>query len=637
MAREEIGVIIGGPQGAGVETSMMVLTRALAYRGFGVVADREYFSNITGRHSYIHIHISAKTIPRSLRYPVEVIASMDAETIFTHIDDIAGGGYILYDTNTLLKKLEEIPSIEDITRDRILERLRGIGIETTVDSVLRFLERDRGVKAIGLNFANLLRKLMDRYRIEPRLLSRYVSGIMVSAIATLLGLDAKAIEYSFSIQFSGRRELVGQNLELFKLVGDVMQGFRGAVALEKPVLSFRKLMVATGNDVVAMGKIVAGLRYQSYYPITPAADESFTIERYEYIRAGEEDIGPIVVMQTEDEISAICSAIGAALTGTRSATATSGPGFDLMVEGLSWAGANEVPIVVTYYQRGGPSTGQPTRGSQSDLFNAIFAGHGEFARVVITSGDHIEAFYDAIEAFNIAERFQVPVIHLLDKFLANSTRTIPPLDLDTVRIARGSISSGGIGYKRFDLGSTVSPRAFLGLEDTVMWYTGDEHDEYGHIAEDSVNRVAMYSKRVRKLELIASEIPRDRKLTVYGDYTPDYILIGWGSVKGVALDAIESLYRRGFKGSYVNLRLLWPFPSREVVEILTRVPRDRVIAIEHSYSIQIADLVPIATGIRIEKRIAKFTGRPITLNELDDALSRILTSDVEHVVLTHGA
>ncbi|MEM0153647.1 MAG: 2-oxoacid:acceptor oxidoreductase family protein, partial [Ignisphaera sp.] len=214
MAREEIGVIIGGPQGAGVETSMMVLTRALAYRGFGVVADREYFSNITGRHSYIHIHISAKTIPRSLRYPVEVIASMDAETIFTHIDDIAGGGYILYDTNTLLKKLEEIPSIEDITRDRILERLRGIGIETTVDSVLRFLERDRGVKAIGLNFANLLRKLMDRYRIEPRLLSRYVSGIMVSAIATLLGLDAKAIEYSFSIQFSGRRELVGQNLEL---------------------------------------------------------------------------------------------------------------------------------------------------------------------------------------------------------------------------------------------------------------------------------------------------------------------------------------------------------------------------------------------------------------------------------------
>ncbi|MEM2527813.1 MAG: 2-oxoacid:ferredoxin oxidoreductase subunit alpha [Ignisphaera sp.] len=637
MAREEIGVIIGGPQGAGVETSMMVLTRALAYRGFGVVADREYFSNITGRHSYIHIHISAKTIPRSLRYPVEVIASMDAETIFTHIDDIAGGGYILYDTNTLLKKLEEIPSIEDITRDRILERLRGIGIETTVDSVLRFLERDRGVKAIGLNFADLLRKLMDRYRIEPRLLSRYVSGIMVSAIATLLGLDAKAIEYSFSIQFSGRRELVGQNLELFKLVGDIMQGFRGAVALEKPVLSFRKLMVATGNDVVAMGKIVAGLRYQSYYPITPAADESFTIERYEYIRAGEEDIGPIVVMQTEDEISAICSAIGAALTGTRSATATSGPGFDLMVEGLSWAGANEVPIVVTYYQRGGPSTGQPTRGSQSDLFNAIFAGHGEFARVVITSGDHIEAFYDAIEAFNIAERFQVPVIHLLDKFLANSTRTIPPPDLDTVRIARGSISSGGIGYKRFDLGSMVSPRAFLGVEDTVMWYTGDEHDEYGHIAEDSVNRVAMYSKRVRKLELIASEIPRDRKLTVYGDYTPDYILIGWGSVKGVALDAIESLYRRGFKGSYVNLRLLWPFPSREVIEILTKVPRDRVIAIEHSYSIQIADLVPIATGIRIEKRIAKFTGRPITLNELDDALSRILTSDVEHVVLTHGA
>jgi len=637
MAREEIGVIIGGPQGAGVETSMMVLTRALAYRGFGVVADREYFSNITGRHSYIHIHISAKTIPRSLRYPVEVIASMDAETIFTHIDDIAGGGYILYDTNTLLKKLEEIPSIEDITRDRILERLRGIGIETTVDSVLRFLERDRGVKAIGLNFADLLRKLMDRYRIEPRLLSRYVSGIMVSAIATLLGLDAKAIEYSFSIQFSGRRELVGQNLELFKLVGDVMQGFRGAVALEKPVLSFRKLMVATGNDVVAMGKIVAGLRYQSYYPITPAADESFTIERYEYIRAGEEDIGPIVVMQTEDEISAICSAIGAALTGTRSATATSGPGFDLMVEGLSWAGANEVPIVVTYYQRGGPSTGQPTRGSQSDLFNAIFAGHGEFARVVITSGDHKEAFYDAIEAFNIAERFQVPVIHLLDKFLANSIKSIPLPDLDSIIIDRGFISSNGLKYKRFDLSQIVSPRVPLGTKDTVIWYTGDEHDEYGHIVEDPVNRVAMYSKRIKKLEPIAEQIPSEKKLKVYGYKDPDYVVVGWGFVKGVALDAIESLSKKGLKGSYINLKLLWPFPGKEVIDILDKVPRERIIAVEHSYGVQVADLISMATSVKVKKRISKFTGRPITLDEFEDAIYKVIELGIDSVVLKHGA
>ncbi|MEM2707408.1 MAG: 2-oxoacid:ferredoxin oxidoreductase subunit alpha [Ignisphaera sp.] len=636
MAREDVGIILGGPQGAGVETSMMVLTRALARRGFGVIADREYFSNITGRHSYIHMLVSSRAIPRSLRYPVEIIASMDAETLFTHIDDVANGGYIVYDSGVASKRLEEIVSMEDITRVRVLEKLKKNGVASTVASVLKFLERDRDVKAIGLNFADLLRRLMNRYRIEVSSLSRYVSGIIVSAVAVLLRLDVEAIKYSLSIQFSSRSNIVEQNLELFKYVEESLQSYRNSIALEKPKHNFRKLMIVTGNDVVAMGKIVGGLRYQSYYPITPAADESFAIEKYEHLRA-EKDIGSIVVIQTEDEISAICSAIGASLAGARSATVTSGPGFDLMVEGISWAGANEVPIVVTYYQRGGPSTGQPTRGSQSDLFNAIFAGHGEFARVVITSGDHVEAFYDSIEAFNIAERFQVPVIHLLDKFLANSIRTIPPPDLDSVKIVRGSISSGGKEYKRFDLGYIVSPRAFIGVDDTVMWYSGDEHDEYGHIVEDPENRVSMYSKRIKKLDLIASEVSRDMKLQVYGDRDPDYIIIGWGSVKGVVLDALELLYRKGFRGCYINVKLLWPFPSREVVEVLSKTDRDRIIAIEHSYNVQIADLVALSTSIKIEKKIAKFTGRPITLNELVDALQKLLTSETMHVVLTYGA
>ncbi|MEM2454304.1 MAG: 2-oxoacid:acceptor oxidoreductase family protein, partial [Ignisphaera sp.] len=176
MAREDVGIILGGPQGAGVETSMMVLTRALARRGFGVIADREYFSNITGRHSYIHMLVSSRAIPRSLRYPVEIIASMDAETLFTHIDDVANGGYIVYDSGVASKRLEEIVSMEDITRVRVLEKLKKNGVASTVASVLKFLERDRDVKAIGLNFADLLRRLMNRYRIEVSSLSRYVSG-----------------------------------------------------------------------------------------------------------------------------------------------------------------------------------------------------------------------------------------------------------------------------------------------------------------------------------------------------------------------------------------------------------------------------------------------------------------------------
>ncbi|MEM0048405.1 MAG: 2-oxoacid:ferredoxin oxidoreductase subunit alpha [Ignisphaera sp.] len=637
MPREGLSMILGGPQGAGVETSMTVLARALARRGYGVIADREYFSNITGRHSYIHMYVSAKSLPRSLRYPVDILAAMDAETVFTHIDDLGERGYVIYDTGVLQKKLDEIPSMEDVTKNRVREELRRLGVEPVVEDVLNFLRDSKGAGIIGISFADVLKTLMTKHKVDPRRASRYVSGIIVSAVAVLLGLDEESIRWSFSIQFAGREDLVAQNMDVLKFVEERMRSFRGVASLEKPSNSYSKLMVATGNDVVAMGKIVGGLRYQSYYPITPAADESFTIEKYEFSEVDGVSVGPIIVMQTEDEIAAICSAIGAALTGARSATATSGPGFDLMVEGLSWAGANEVPVVITYYQRGGPSTGQPTRGSQSDLFNALFAGHGEFARVVIASGDHEEAFYDAIEAFNIAERFQVPVIHLLDKFLANTVKTVPLPDLNKVKIFRGDISSGGLNYKRFDLSKLISPRAFLGTPDTVMWYAGDEHDELGHIVEDPENRVSMYSKRIEKMDLILRELPPERKFSLHGIDKPDFLVVGWGSVKGVALDALETLEKDGLKGAYLNLKLLWPFPLDDVSKILSSVSLDRVIAVEHSYGVQIARLISMGTGMRIRKTVAKFTGRPITLDELVDALKRILLNNVDRVVLKHGA
>ena len=637
VSRERVSLILGGPQGAGVETTGAVLTRALARRGYGVIADREYYSNITGRHSYIHICVSSKSLPRSLRYPAEILAAMDAETVFTHIDDVGDKGFVVYDTGIKARRLDEIPSLEDTTKNRIRESLQKLGVEPMVKNVLEYMKNSRGIEAVGVDFSDVLRTLMAKHRIDPKRASRYVSSILVSAIAVLLGLDKEAVEWSLTAQFPGREEIVLQNMEILELIRERMAGYEGVVALEKPVNKPGKLMVVTGNDVVAMGKIVGGLRYQSYYPITPAADESFVIERYEYSEMDGTPIGPIIVMQTEDEIAAIASAIGAALTGARSATATSGPGFDLMVEGLSWAGANEVPVVITYYQRGGPSTGQPTRGSQSDLFNAIFAGHGEFVRVVISSGDHEEAFYDAIEAFNIAEKYQVPVIHLIDKFLANTIKTMIPPDLARLKIERGLLSSGGSNYKRFELSHPISPRALLGTPGTVMWYTGDEHDEFGHIVEDPENRVAMYSKRMEKNGLILRELPPDMKAVLYGASDPDYLIVGWGSVKGVALDAVEALSHEGLKTAYLNIKLLWPFPVEEVSRILSLIPLERIVAVEHSYGVQIAELIAMATRIRIRKTITKFTGRPITLDELHQALKKVFIEGVDRVVLKHGA
>jgi 2-oxoglutarate ferredoxin oxidoreductase subunit alpha len=635
MPCSEISAILGGPQGAGLETSMAVLGYALARSGHGFIADREYFSNIKGRHSYIHLRISSKSVPRSLTYPVDLIAAMDPETVFTHFDDLRDGGVLIYDKATNDKRLDSILSVEEPLKERVEGRLTSLGLEPKISSLVSYLRNRRSVKVIDLNYAEILSIVGRKFKLSPQQVSRYVSSILIGAVSGLLGLDEESLTYGFTKHFRGREDLVSQNLEITTLVRNAIADYGvNELILEGPGIGLEELLVVSGNDVVAIGKIIGGLRYQSYYPITPAADESFTLEKYEKLDVGDGG-SSLIVIQTEDEIAAITSAIGASLTGVRSATATSGPGFSLMVEGLSWAGMNEVPVVITYYQRGGPSTGLPTRGSQSDLLFSVFAGHGEFPRVVLSSGDHLEALYDAVEAFNIAEKYQLPVIHLLDKFLANTLTLMPLPDLNNVLIGRGLVTEGSEAYKRFDLSSQVSPRAYLGSK-AIMWYTGDEHDELGHICEDPVNRVRMYSKRIKKLELIDSEIPNSKKATYFGSGNPEVLMVGWGSVKGVALDAVETLKNKGIEAAYLQLRILWPFPSTYVSELLSSVD-STVIVVEHSYVVQLADLITMSTGFRKLRRVGKFTGRPIYLSELVRAVEEIRLKGVDKVVLGYGA
>lgn len=631
---KEVRLLLGGPQGGGIETSMMVLLRSLALAGYGVLASREYFSNIVGRHSYVLARISSSRTPLSLSYPVNIVAALDAETVFIHAFDLAEGGVLVYDADASGRKLSEIASMEDYTRARIQKRLEAAGIGDDVASLVKHLEGRAGVKTLPISFRLVLAKLGARYRLSPAHLSRYASSVIVGAVACLLGVGEEILEKAFLHQFKGREELVEQNMAVAEEVYSTVMSSGLRIELEKPTMKPGRYLLVSGNDVVAMGKVVGGLRFQSYYPITPAADESLLLERIGYAEVDGVGVGPVLVLQTEDEIAAVASAIGAALAGVRSATSTSGPGYDLMVEGISYAGMNEVPLVITYYQRGGPSTGLPTRGAQSDLLYAIFSGHGEFAKVVISSGDHEEAFRDAVEAFNIAEKYQVPVIHLLDKFIANSITLIPFPDVDSVRIDRGElILEPGQGYRRFSTESPVSPRAPLGS--AVMWYTGDEHDEQGHIVEDPENRERMYRKRIEKLEVIKRELPRELKVTYHGAADPEFLVIGWGSVKGVATEAVELLEERGFRGGYLNLKLLWPFPTEEVSAILGRARE--VIAVEHSYGAQVAKLIRMETGFEAGGLVVKYTGRPITLNELVDAIEKILTGVERRVVLKYGA
>ncbi|PMP93854.1 MAG: 2-oxoacid:acceptor oxidoreductase subunit alpha, partial [Nitrososphaera sp.] len=258
-----------------------------------------------------------------------------------------------------------------------------------------------------------------------------------------------------------------------------------------------------------------------------------------------------------------------------------------------------------------------------------------YPRIVIASGDHEEAFYDAVDALNYAERYQMPVIHLVDKFLANTIAAMPVPNPSKARIDRGKLTGDVKGeYKRFDLSSPISPRAFLGQ--ALMWYTGDEHDEVGHITEDSEARIKIYEKRMRKLEIADSEIPEERRAAYYGSEDADFLLLGWGFVKGAALSALSELSAQGLKGAYLHVRIFSPYPSKLVADALSRFKSERIIAVEHNYEAQAARLAKMNTGVGVERSILKFSGRPIYADELVRAVKSVLSGS-RREVLSYGA
>ena len=300
-----------------------------------------------------------------------------------------------------------------------------------------------------------------------------------------------------------------------------------------------------------------------------------------------------------------------------------------MAEGLGWAGMNEVPLVITLYQRGGPSTGMPTRTEQGDLLFAIHAGHGEFPRLVLASGNTEEAFYDAMEAFNYAERFELPVIHLLDKMLTTSLASVPGFDTRRVPIERGLIGSAGEGRAMpFRLNSRgISPRLPLGEAGTAHWRTGVEHDESGLVTENPQLRERMMEKRASRLALVLGELPESALLRHYGEADAPLLIISWGSNLGAVQDALARLQANGHRARAIQIRILWPFPVEAVKKALDGA--NTTVVVEGNYSGQLASLLQSQTGHQPHHLIVKYSGRPICGDTLAEALETILLGNGE--------
>lgn len=613
--KTDISWMIGGPQGSGVDSSATLFARSAAVAGYWVFGKREYHSNIKGEHSYFLIRVKNEKVLSNID-PVHLLATFEHSTAQIHGHEIVPDGALIYD-----------PKLTD---------------PTTIDL-------QDGVLLFPIAYDALIQEMADESGQNPVKLAIMKNSISVAASLCLLGMDITAMEEALKGLFTGRRaKLVELNMVAARKAYDVIQKSENYAkfnyTMEKPTAPPEKgtRLVTNGATTTALGKIKAGCRVQTYYSITPAVDECIYLEEHPEFGA--------VVFQCEDELAAMNMASGAATTGVRASTSTSGPGFSLMSEGIGWAGINEVPVVVFNYQRGGPSTGLPTRHEQGDLLFSVHAGHGEFPKIVTAPGDLTECFEDGFNSFNFADRYQTPVIVLCDKAMANCTQSIEIFDESGLKIDRGAIVGREIKgdgstmtldeaigkFPRFKITeSGISPRPLPGTPGHIFWLTGDEHTEYGHITEEPEIRIPMQEKRMKKLDLALSEIPEHLQYKLYGPEEADLTIVSWGSTKGATLDAMKVLKaEHNITVNFLQIRLMSPFPTDAVTKILSKAKR--LASVEASYTGQLAQLITMRTAIRVPHLILKWTGRPISETEMVSAVREIIQKQSEKVVLTYG-
>jgi 2-oxoglutarate/2-oxoacid ferredoxin oxidoreductase subunit alpha len=613
-AIQDTSWMIGGPQGSGVDSSATLFARTMAVAGYWVYGKREYHSNIKGKHSYFHLRVKTQPV-HSFIDPVHLLASFEDSTAELHAHEIVPGGALVYDPSATKPE---------------------------------HLEIDSTVKLFPMEYDEIIKEIAEETGTPAPKLAIVKNTISVAASAALYGLSLSHVEEALKGQFRGKRaKLVPVNVRaaekayerVARVAGWDSFAWRLAPVENAPTPGSRLLM--NGAAATGIGKLKAGCRFQTYYSITPAVDECIYLE-------GHPEYG-IIVFQAEDELCAMNMTNGAALTGTRSSTATSGPGFCLKTEGIGWAGMNECPSVIFNYQRGGPSTGLPTRNEQGDLLFAVNVGHGDFPKIVMAPGDMHECFEDGFNAFNFAERYQTPVIVLVDKALANSTQTIDRFNEKGLKIDRGNLVTNvpgynpedvttGIGkFKRFEVtDSGISPRTVLGTPGGIHWLTGDEHTEIGYITEDPATRIAMMDKRARKLVCAAKEIPADWQYKIFGSKDADMSIVCWGSSKGAALDSIKALEKEGISLNVLHIRLMSPFPVEAVSAFINNAKHCAIM--ESNFSNQLGQLIRARTGLDIQHKVVKYTGRPISETEVVATVKELLAAGAESrkVVLSCG-
>jgi 2-oxoglutarate ferredoxin oxidoreductase subunit alpha len=567
---------IGGEAGYGIISAGSIFSRIFTKKGYFVIDNNEYPSLIRGGHNTYTVRVSSNQI-YSINMDVNVLVALNQETLMLHQEEVTYGGYIIYDG--------------DVCNIKAVRKAR------------------KDINYIVVPFSKIISELG-----APKIM---MNNISLGASVALLNYDLEILKSVIRENFSRKGdEIVDLNIKSSELGYKYIKEKIKTASYELEIVNPVSKMLLTGNDAVFLGAVRAGCKFYAAYPMTPSSSilHSFA--------SAEEDYN-IVTKQAEDELAVINMAIGASFTGVRAMVATSGGGFSLMNEGLSSAAMTETPLVVVLCQRPAPATGLPTWTEQGDMLFAVHASHGEFLRVVIAPGDPEECFYLTGRAFNLADKYQIPVIILLDKYLSESHWAYEKFDFKRITIDRGklltTVKDKAGEYKRYsDTEDGISPRVIAGIKDGIHIANSDEHDEKGYSEEDAYNRKIMVDKRFKKIIKLIEDIPPPK---IYGPADAEITIWSWGSCKGPILEAMNILNQKEKKVNLVHFTFLYPFDYESITGVIEESNKN--VVVENNKTSQLSKLIMMNMGHKIKNKILKYSGRQFLPGEIVSGIEKI--------------
>ncbi|NHM93453.1 MULTISPECIES: 2-oxoacid:acceptor oxidoreductase subunit alpha [Staphylococcus] len=585
--KSQVSWKVGGQQGEGIESTGEIFATAMNRKGYYLYGYRHFSSRIKGGHTNNKIRVSTTPV-HAISDNLDILVAFDQETIALNHHEMREDSVILADSKAKPVKPEDCKA-----------------------------------QLVVLPFTEIAKEL------GTPLMKNMVA---IGATSALMQLESSTFESLIQSMFEKKGDkVVNLNVEAlhkgYELMTQHISDIEGDFVLQEGSGTPHLYMI--GNDAIGLGAIAGGSRFMAAYPITPASEiMEYMIEHLPEVNG--------TVIQTEDEIAAATMAIGANYGGVRAFTASAGPGLSLMMEAIGLSGMTETPLVIMNTQRGGPSTGLPTKQEQSDLMQMIYGTHGDIPKIVLAPTDAEDAFYLTVEAFNLAEEYQCPVILLSDLQLSLGKQTVQNLDYQRIEIRRGATMMDTIErdpddkayFKRYALTeSGVSPRPIPGVKGGIHHVTGVEHNEEGKPSEAASNRQAQMDKRMRKTEHLLINEP------VEGDdlnEEVDVLYLGFISTKGAIQEGVQRLKEAGHTAHHLQLRQLHPFPSETVQKAVNNAKK--VVVVEHNYQGQLANIIKmnVQLGDKLIKQ-TKYDGTPFLPKEIEEKGLEIVNQLKERV------